>query len=191
MSDTLPEADQIRSSREVGERALALFAIVGLALRAPRTDVLRWLQDNELWDSLSPRELGFIDNPLPSRKAVIDATWNAEGLIVLLWALRLVEQMPPADEQCDTSIFQELLPPYTDIPVREFVDSARLRSEAELISFADECLRLHWEARDAKLRQRAPRLPVDIEIIQERHRAINWVIGCDGGASWDEVTADT
>jgi hypothetical protein len=31
---------------------------------------------------------------------------------------------------------------------------------------------------------------VDIEIIQERHHAINWVIGYEG-LSWDEVTTDT
>lgn len=190
MSDTFPEADQIRSSREVGERALALFAIVGLSFGAQRMDVLRWLQENGLWDALSPRELGFIDTPSPSRKAVIDATWNTEALIVLVWALGLIEQMPPADEQCDTSVLQELLPPYADVGVREFVERAQLRSEKELIAFCDECLRLHAEARDAKRRQAAPRVSVDIEIIQERHRAINWVTGYDG-APWDEVTTDT
>lgn len=190
MSDTLSEADQIRSSREVAERALALFAIVGLGFGAQRTDVLPWLQENGLWDALSPRELGFIDNPSPSRKAVIDATWNAEALIVLLWALRLVERLPPANEQCDTSVFQELLPPYADIGVRAFVERAELRSDNELIALADECLRLHWEARDAKRRNAVPRVPVHIEIIQERHRAINWVIGYDS-APWDEVTTDT
>jgi hypothetical protein len=31
---------------------------------------------------------------------------------------------------------------------------------------------------------------VNIEIIQERHRAINWVNGYDS-APWDEVTSDT
>jgi hypothetical protein len=33
-------------------------------------------------------------------------------------------------------------------------------------------------------------MPVDLEIVQERHHAINWVIGYDG-APWDEVTTDT
>jgi hypothetical protein len=31
---------------------------------------------------------------------------------------------------------------------------------------------------------------IDIEIVQERHHAINWVTGYDG-LPWDEVTTDT
>jgi hypothetical protein len=54
----------------------------------------------------------------------------------------------------------------------------------------DEMLNLHWEARDAKIDERPPRRPVDMEIIQERHYAINWVTGYRG-LSWDEVTTDT
>lgn len=55
---------------------------------------------------------------------------------------------------------------------------------------ADRLMTLHGEARRAKLANAPPRTPVDIEIIQERHHAINWVIGYDS-APWDEVTADT
>lgn len=109
---------------------------------------------------------------------------------MLVWALQLIEQVPPADKQCDTSVLQKVLPPYADISVRLFIDLAKLRSRDDLLAFADESLRLHWEARDAKLSKRAVRQPVDIEIVQERHRAINWIIGYDG-SSWDEVTADT
>ena len=190
MSDTLPDADQIRSAKEVAERSLALFTIIGLSFGSDRTEISAWLQQNDLWRALSPRELGFIDSPSPSRQVMIDAQWNTEALIVLLWALGLIDKMPRADEQCDPLVFQELLPPYADFGVREFFQAAKLRPENELIAYADECLRLHWEARDAKLRKGAPRVPVDIEIIQERHRAINWVVGYDG-APWDEVTADT
>jgi hypothetical protein len=31
---------------------------------------------------------------------------------------------------------------------------------------------------------------IDIEIVQERHHAINWITECDG-LPWDEVTTDT
>lgn len=182
--------DQIRSPQEIAERSLALFAIVGLSFGAERAEVLSWLQQNKLWCSLSPRELGFIDNPSPSGRAIVNATWNAEALVVLAWSLRLFEQLPPADKQCNASDLQEVLPPYADISVRQFIDTAKLRSEDELLAFADECLRLHWEVRDARRNQRAVRQAVNIEIIQERHRAINWIIGYDG-ASWDEVTTDT
>jgi hypothetical protein len=55
---------------------------------------------------------------------------------------------------------------------------------------ADELLNLHWRARDAEINGRPMPRDLDIEIIQERHHAINWVIGYEG-LPWDEVTTDT
>src|SRR5207248_3197931 len=130
----------------------------------------------------------FLNDPSPSKQLVLDASWHSERLFTLLWALQLV-QMPPFVEQCDTSKFLELLPPYADVNEREFVHSASLRSESDLLAMADEIMDRHWEARDAKLKGYNAE-QVDIEIVQERHHAINWVIGYDG-LPWDEVTTDT
>jgi hypothetical protein len=74
--------------------------------------------------------------------------------------------------------------------VQAFVAEAKLRPEKELIECADQILDLHWTARDAKIKGLDPSQPVNLGIIQERHHAINWVIGYDGLA-WDEVTTDT
>jgi hypothetical protein len=182
--------DEVRSAEDVSWRALALFSAVGLALGAERPAVLAWLLKNDLRAKLAPSEAAFIDTPAPSRKQTIHASWLSERLIMLLWSLGLVDQLPPADEQCDTIIFQKMLPPFASISVEEFVDAARLRPDAELIAMAEATLQLHWAARDARLNGVAPRSPVDIEVIQERHHAINWVIGYDG-SPWDEVTTDT
>jgi hypothetical protein len=182
--------DEVRSAEDVARRALALFSVVGLALGAERTLVLAWLSDNDLWGELSPSEAGFIDTPVLSKQQIIDGGWLSERLIMLLWALGAVDQLPAANEQCDTAVFQNLLPPFAPISVGHFVSKAELRSEAELIAMADDTLQIHWEARDARSRERTPRTPVDMEVIQERHHAINWVIGYDG-LPWDEVTADT
>jgi len=182
--------DEIRSANDVARRALVLFSVVGLALGAERSAILGWLAENDLWSDLAPSEADFIDTPDPSPKQIINASWLCERLIVLLWALGAIDLLPPADEQCDTAIFQDILPPFASASVTEFIVGAKLRPGAELIAMADAVLRLHWEARDARLKARAPRNPVDAEIIQERHHAINWVIGYDG-LPWDEVTTDT
>jgi len=182
--------DEIRSATDVARRSLALFAVIGLALRADRTAVLEWLSENDLWQGLTPHEVGFVDSATPSRKQIIDAGWLSERLIVLLWALGHIAELPPADEQCDTSVFQYILPPFANLSVTEFVGRAQLRPDADLMATADQVLDLHWVARDAKIHGRAPRRPVDLETIQERHHAINWVIGYDG-LPWDEVTTDT
>jgi len=109
---------------------------------------------------------------------------------VILWALGAVDELPPADEQCDTSVFREILPPYSATNVADFLASAQLRPEAELIAVADDMRALHWEARDAEIKGSSIQPRVDTEVIQERHHAINWIIGYDG-ADWDDVTTDT
>lgn len=186
--DLIP--DEVRSAEEIARRALALFSVVGLALGAERPAILAWLSENDLWDELAPSEKAFIETPAPSRKQVMNASWLSERLIMLLWALGAVERLPAANEQCDTAVFRGLLPPFAPISVSGFVAAARLRPDAELIAMADATLSLHWEARHARLNGSTPRMPVDMEVIQERHHAINWVIGYDG-LPWDEVTTDT
>jgi hypothetical protein len=182
--------DEVRDTHTIARRALALFGVVGLALGAPKNDILDWLKVEGLWGQLSPSELAYVSAEEPTRKQKIEATWWSERLIVLLWALNKVEQLPAPDEQCDTALFQEVLPPFADMSVAEFITSSRRLSEEELLSMADNIMDLHWKARDAEIHSRQSPPVVDIEIIQERHHAINWVIGYEG-LSWDEVTTDT
>lgn len=189
MEDQL-EPDIIRSPEEVARRALALFAIVGLALGAPRPDVIDWLDRTGLRADLAPSEERLIATPTPSEQEIIDAGWLSERLVVLCWALCELGELPRPDEQCDTGFFQEILPPFADVDTTSFIAGAKLRSDADLIAKADEILREHWEARNAKLTGKPPRFPVNIGIAQERHHAINWVIGYDG-LPWDEITRDT
>ena len=182
--------DEIRSSNEVAYRALALFCVTGLAAGADRSEVTKWLSEHGLREKLAPSEIGFVDAPNPTRQQVVNASWLSERLTMIVWALGKLDRLPAPDEQCDTSIFQDILPPFAAVSVPEFIASARLRSPAELIAMADEAMRLHWEARDARIKGRPTEPSVDLEIIQERHHAINWVIGYDA-LDWDEVTTDT
>jgi hypothetical protein len=181
--------DEIRSSVDVARRALALHASVAVSLGALREEVLAWLNENSLVSELSPFESQFLNDPEPSRRQIINVSWHSECLIMLLWALGLAE-LPRANKQCDTAMFLEIFPPYSEVEVADFLAKACLRPDEELIEMADRMLDLHWSARDAKINSKPASVPVDIEIIQERHRAINWVIGYDG-VSWDEVTTDT
>ena len=51
-------------------------------------------------------------------------------------------------------------------------------------------MKLHADYHAAQRDGLPLRQPVDVEIIQERHHAINWVIGYEG-LPWDLVTTDT
>ena len=186
--DEVPE--EIRDPEQIAKRALALFAVVRLAMGAPRDQTLAWLREHALWDALSPAELDFISTATPTRQQVINASWRAEALLVLIWALRLVETMPALNEPYDTNDLKGLLPPYTSQNVGEFVATAVRLPDDALLEYADDVLNSHWEARDASIRGKPVPENLHIGIIQERHHAINWVTGY-GNLPWDEVTTDT
>jgi len=188
-SDTFAD-DEVRDAEQIARRALALFSTVSLAFQAPREDILNWLKSEGLWSELSPSELEFVSAERPTRKQIINASWKSEALIVLLWAIRKIDQLPAPNEQCDTALFKLHLPPFVEMSVSSFISEAARRSDDILIDMADHILQLHWRARDARLHNRPMPPDLDIEVIQERHHAINWVIGYDG-APWDDVTTDT
>jgi hypothetical protein len=98
--------------------------------------------------------------------------------------------LPDSASQCDTSIFKSVLPPFADTSTRAFIAQAELIDEAKLWQQAETYLDDHWKARDANLHGRPMPRGIDIEIVQERHDAINWIIGYDG-LPWNEVTTDT
>ena len=189
LEDEFPP-DEIRSPQEVARRALVLFATTGVAFGAQRDEVREWLTENKLWADLSPIECAFLEDSSPSEQDVVDRGWDSEGLIVLAWALGHLARLPAADEQCELSELGETFPPFANISASDFIAGARLKPDGELQQLQEDYFHLHAEGRNARLQSRAPRTPVNIEIIQERHRAINWVNGYCGDP-WDEVTSDT
>lgn len=188
--DDEPAFEEIRLPADVAYRGLALISVIGLAFGADRTEITDWLAEHELWGKFAPSEIAFIETPVPSPQQVTDAGWLSERLIVILWALGAIDELPPADKECDTAVFLNILPPYASISVSDFVAAARLRPASELIAMADQMLDLHWKARDAKINARHTRGHVDLGIIQERHHAANWLIGYEG-LDWDDITTDT
>jgi hypothetical protein len=182
--------DEVRTPREVATRALALSSAVAVSLGAPREEIVGWLHEHKLWDHLSPTEAEFLTANAIDRQSKINFGWQSERLLVLLWALGRVRELPGPGVQCDTAEFQRVLPPFADTSVTEFLQSASLLSDEDLIAKSDELLDQHWKARDAKLHGRSAPDGIDLEIVQERHHAINWITGyC--GLSLDEVTTDT
>jgi Domain of unknown function (DUF4272) len=100
--------------------------------------------------------------------------------------------LPPTNAQCNIDLLERILPPYGDQSISDFRLTARLRTEDEFFDVAIQLQEQH-----ALARQRAtnpgykPAEPVvDLEIIQERHHAINWLVGYSGD-NWDDVTTDT
>jgi hypothetical protein len=116
------------SAAEVAARARALAALVLRANGEPSPEA-DWTAEERL-------ALARLD-----RQDVLDATWRAEALAMLVWALGVVEELPPWDEPVDhLQLAREL-----------DLEDARLRDEAELAAALDSARLWHWRARTTLL----------------------------------------
>jgi hypothetical protein len=186
------EGDLLQSLEKVLGRTLALGAVVAVSFDAPSNELMAWLKASGLETALTAEEREFLSNEMRSEKQLKNMSWQSERLLVLLWALCKIEVLPGPHDQCSIGTLEELLPPYGDHSLEEFQKTARLRSEDELFDAAVTLQDFHafarQRSRDPSYKVSAP--AVDIEVVQERHHAINWLVGyC--GASWDQVTTDT
>jgi hypothetical protein len=198
-------ADQIRSADEVARRCIVLYAVLAAGHNEPRDQLVQWLRREGLWDAVSPRESEFLLCESPTRQQCVNAAWRAEALFPLLWSLSLIAELPIPQQLCDVQLIRSVLPPLFD-PVGDFVSTARLRSDAEIHAANEEIYQIHWHVRDFELRDqptppgKLARMPhedcdppaesYDSGVVQERHYALNWLIGyC--GQDWDDITTDT
>jgi hypothetical protein len=196
---------QMRTAREVARRCVILHAVVAAGHNQPRAKIVEWLRREGLWDFVSPAECELLLADAPSEQQCINATWRAEGLLPLLWAMGLTESLPTPQSICDLPMMLSILPPLFG-PTSQFIASAKLRSDSEIYAANEEIYNIHWRVRDAWLRKqpaeagKLPRMPVpetdppaesyDAGVVQERHHALNWLIGY-AGEEWDNVSTDT
>jgi Domain of unknown function (DUF4272) len=169
--------DGVRSAREVGERAIALWTVV-LASIAPgrRETVISAFAAEGAREWLAEAELEFLRSPEPNPSHIVAFGWQAERLVVLLWALGLAE-LPAHDEKCDPLRAAALVPPTAGLSFEAFLDGLRLRAAAEIQAVAADINDSYWTAHRAEAAGQ-PRPPgVDLEILDERLRAAAWLIG--------------
>ena len=98
--------------------------------------------------------------------------------------------LPAPDRQCDTSLFQKLLPPFAPVSAQQLIATAKRRSEDVLENLADEIWDLRWQVDNARLNGQPIPSHLHPGILQERHHAINWIMRTDD-VPWDEVRTDT
>jgi len=197
--------DQIRSADEVARRCIVLYAVVAAGHGEPRDPLVQWLRREGLWEEVSPEESEFLLSTSPSQKQRINATWRAEALFPLLWALGLISELPSPQQLCDLQLIRGVLPTLLG-SVSGFISTARLRSDAEIQAANEAINHIHWRVRDWQLGHqptppgKLPRMPhenidppaesYDADVVRERHYGLNWLIGyC--GQDWDDITTDT
>lgn len=204
-------SEKIREAKDVARRCIVLYAVVAAGHNESRKLLVEWLQREGLWDYVTPQEQVFLENSEPTKQQLNQASWRVEALFPLLWALRLINDLPEPAALCDVAFVQSVLPPLCS-STSTFISSAQLRSDSEIYDANEDILNIHWRIRDVEISKKSPapepagnlkRLPrmdanpeeppvetFDVGVVVERHHALNWLIGyC--GQEWDDITTDT
>lgn len=176
-----------RSKAEVAQRTMALMVVAmkGAGMEQARVDAIS--AHYGLGAHFSPNEVAFLLNPSPTAQQGMQFTWRVEAAWALLWALGYVESLDMPVAQCDVDRAMAFT---AQADAQTFIDQATLRPLSELLDQADLIYRYHWVVVDARINGREPPAGLDASVIQERHHALNWLIGYMDQA-WDEVTTDT
>lgn len=165
------------TAAEVADRLVALKACVVYALGAPPRDVVAamrarakaderaqmddkadeardafWtpIYDTPVFDALTPKERELSEATLitMTEEQQIEASWAVEGMVVLAWALGLVDELPEWDTQTEPSFLDEVPNPIALSRVRE---QASLRPAEEIEHVAAAAQLWHWRSRTREL----------------------------------------
>lgn len=171
----------------VTERALALGLVALKGEGLPQEIALKILVDFQIDPHLSPAESAFILNPNPSEYDRTQFVWRYEAYWVLLWALGFVETLERPDAICDCGTAVMFM---RDLGPEGFRENAMLRPKEEIFDAADLIYRYHWAVRNARLKGEPSPAGLEPGVVQERHYALNWLIG-EADQPWDDVGTST
>ena len=162
------ESDDIElnppSAKRVAQRALVLASLACRGAIEPdagnqqaeqfRTKVVDWLKQCGAESEVEPKESDILSSSLGKLSAEqhSTATWQAEGLAILAWALKRAE-LPDYEEYSDAKALADSLGWLADDGVK-LVQSAELRTATEIKSLADKLFALDWRLADHQLNKR-------------------------------------
>jgi hypothetical protein len=192
-------------AQDTMRRVAVLWAVKLRADGYTQDEVLGLIEQENLWDIVSARERTFLEKESPTAEDCEDFTWRLESIWALLWALGYVEQLDWPSRQCDVPAVIEIFGKLD--ADAEFITAATLRPVAELLDARDLIMRIHWAIRDAYL-HRQQMIPEDLNwsgeselvhlsecegviVVEERHRALSWLLDADEAQDWDHVDTST
>jgi len=185
----LPTLDKwvFKSSVEVAERIVTLYALTGLAHQADQTSLKEWLNDGGLYSDVPDSEKIYFEKVLSS-KDIVGLSWKQEALFTLCWSGSIVQEIGLPHSECNLNLVFPQIPP--EVEISRFLKSFNLRSEQQIGFQADLHYCLHWTLRHPEcwgISEGPSRLNKDVLI--ERRRALEWVI--KSSIKWEDVALDT
>ncbi len=176
---------KIRSPREVADRLLALTIVAVKGEGLAQEDVLVFIEERGVGPLLTPKERAFIDNPEPTDHERAQFSWQYECAWVLLWALNFLDgPLEFPGSICDVPKLVETVRDSKDLTLNGLHSANNILNEADLI------YRYHWAVRQAQIDGAEAPGGLEPGVVQERHRALNWLVTYMD-QDWDDVSTDT
>ena len=106
---------------------------------------------------------------------------------MLQWVLGMQDTLPFSDAICDVAAISRTV-------IERGTDGLRkqlaMRPAGEILDALDLHYRLHWASRQALLKKTPVPAELNDGVLQERHRALNW-LACFEDRDWDDVDTPT
>lgn len=177
---------QLRSPEEVLQRMIALWSVVGSAMVPGNRFFHRYIVANRYQPWLSAREMRFLLIEKPGESQRIQYSWQLEPLYFIAWCAGLIERIEIPTGPSSLKDIVGLFP--KDIaPPDRLKEAIRIRSTAEIMDQVDLVYRLDWGIRSAAPTGDDTAPAVNAGVIQEWHRAANWMIHHKGQDDWDHI----
>jgi Domain of unknown function (DUF4272) len=146
------------TARRAAARALVLAAVAARGLREQQRHAseansdLATLSDLGIARELEREERELLKTPVgqADKTVAANASWRAEGLAVLAWALNRFD-LPPYDIPVDSAAVQQRIGLADPGTARQLLDSAAIRPPAEIDQFATHATIVTWRLRTFRM----------------------------------------
>lgn len=181
---------KMRSPKEIAERLVACTICAVGGETGDKTVVRKLLLDFNAEGLLTPDERVFVASKIDVPQERVQFSWRYERAWVLLWALGYIERLDYPPSICDVPRLAGLI---RGKSIEQILREARPRGQKEILDEADLIYRVHWAVVDERVNvNKSVKVPGSVEkgVVQERHAALNWLIGYMR-QEWDDISTDT
>lgn len=180
----------LRTVKEIAERVTILTITNQVAFNNMEgNQAIEYLKNYNLWELVTPNEKIFLENPTDERKN--QETWKCEGIWVLMWSLKIINELDFPDKMADLGLIpSEKYPIGEDKDPNIFIGSQKeIRTKNEILNMNDLYYRMDWACVDGRINQKQL-AEINCGVVYERHYALNWLINYME-EDWDDISCDT
>lgn len=158
--------EEFQTPYDVGCRILILWAVSYVATNLDEKDeIAEWLKTWALWDKVSEQEKKLFTEELPEI-SLMDFSWHIEAVVVLCWAVNLLEVLPDLNVEMTDSESDALM---AKLPIDEnpeiFLSILAYRDKEEI--FVENIINemITWYLRDKMLNKKTNESNVNAAIL--------------------------